>query len=136
MKSLRLRLAAFAAVGLITVSAYAADAAGTWKWTQASGRSGGTPREVTLTLTAKGGQLSGSVSMPGRDGATTTAAISNASLKGDAIAFEVEREYNGNKVVTKYAGKLQGDTIKGTVESPGRGGGEPQKRDWDAKRAK
>ena len=32
--------------------------------------------------------------------------------------------------------KLEGDTIKGSSEFPGFNGGEPTKRDWEAKRAK
>ena len=130
-----------AAVGLISVSALAADASGTWKWTQMGGRGGGsggtgTPREVTLTLAQKEGKLTGTVAMPGRDGATSNIAITNATIQGEAISFDVEREFNGNKMVTKYAGTLKGDAIKGSIVSPGRGGGEPQKRDWEAKRTK
>ena len=38
-------------------------------------------------------------------------------------------------LVTKYAGKLAGDEIKGSIERPGRGEGQPpQKTDWLAKR--
>ena len=89
------------------------------------------PRETTLTLTLKDGQLTGSQS--GRGGDTP---IANASFKGDMISFTVEREMQGNKFVVKYEGKLDGDTIKGTIELPGRDGGEPRKVDWNATRAK
>lgn len=139
MKTLRHTFAAIAAVGLFSVSALAADPSGSWKWTQTSSRGGGTgtPREITVTLAMQGGQLTGTVAMPSRGGgAPTSIAISNASCKGDTVSFEVEREYNGNKVVTKYTGKLQGDTIKGSIVSPGRDGGEPQKREWEARRVK
>lgn len=139
MKLFSRNIAALAAVCLVSAAAFAADASGTWKWTEQSrggGGGGGTPREVTLTLAQKDGQLSGKYSRPGRDGNTTTGEITNASIKGDTIAFNIEREFNGNKVVTKYSGKLAGDTITGQVESPGRNGGEPTKREWVAKRAK
>ena len=140
MKSLRRSLAAFAAVSLVSAVAFAADVSGTWKWTEQSrGRSGGSPgapREVTLTLAMKGGQLTGSYARPSRDGNTTPVEITNASLKGDTIAFSVERDYGGNKVVTKYSGKVAGDTITGESVSPGRGGGESSKREWAAKRAR
>lgn len=47
----------------------------------------------------------------------------------------VEREFNGNKFVTKYSGKLAGDMITGEVQSPGRDG-QTMKRGWNARRAK
>jgi hypothetical protein len=119
----------------LTASAALADASGTWKW-QEQGRGGSTPREVSATLTEKDGKLTGTISRPGRDGNTSTTEITNGSIKGDTVSFNLEREYNGNKVVTKYSGKLSGDTITGQTESPGRNGGEAQKRDWVAKRAK
>lgn len=138
MKSLR-HIAAFAAVCLTSAVLFAADPSGTWKWTE-QGRGGGggtsTPREVTLTLAMKDGKLTGTMNRPGRDGNATATEISNASVKGDEIAFNVERQYGDNKVVTKYSGKLSGDTITGQSESPGRNGGEPTKREWNAKRAK
>lgn len=132
--------AATAAVCLMSAAAFAADASGTWKWTEQSrgrsGNSGGTPREVTLTLAQKDGKLTGKMTRPGRDGAVADTDISNASVSGDTITFSVERQYGDNKFVTKYSGKLSGDTITGTSESPGRNGGEPTKREWMAKRSK
>jgi outer membrane protein assembly factor BamB len=133
-------LAATAAFCLMSVAAFAADASGTWKWTEQSGRGGGggggTPREVTLTLAQKDGKVTGKISRPGRDGAVTATDISDASIKGDTIAFSLERTFGDNKIVTKYSGKLAGDTITGTSESPGRNGGEATKREWVAKRSK
>jgi hypothetical protein len=137
MKSLRRSIAAFAAVCLMSAAAFAADPSGTWTWTQQGrGRDGGkgTPRESTLTLTMKDGKLAGKVSTPGRDGATSTADIMNASIKGDTISFTVERTFGDNKIVTKYSGKLAGDTITGESESPGRDGGAPRKSEWVAKK--
>ena len=123
----------------MSAAAYAADASGTWKWTQ-QGRGGkgggeGTPRESTLTLVQKDGNLTGKVSAPGRDGATSTTEISNGTIKGDVVAFNVERQFGDNKFVVKYSGKLAGDTITGEYESPGRDG-QTTKRPWVAKRAK
>jgi hypothetical protein len=48
----------------------------------------------------------------------------------------VTREFGGNSRTTKYSGKLDGDTIKGKMEAPGRQGGDPVSRDWEAKREK
>lgn len=141
MKSLRRPLAAFVAACFISAAVYAADASGTWKWTQ-QGRGGsgggsgkGTPRESTLTLKQAEGKLTGTISSPGRDGATNTVDITDGTIKGDVVAFTVEREFNGNKYVMKYSGKLAGDTITGEAESPGRDG-QTMKREWVAKRSK
>ena len=125
MKTPRLLAAAFAA-GLLTATALAADPTGTWKWTVS------TPNgdlETTLTLALKDGALTGTYS-----NSFGNTAISNTSLKDAAIAFDVQREFDGNKFILKYQGKLDGDTIKGTIEVPGMDGGEPRKVDWNAKR--
>ena len=137
MKSIRRPFAAFVAACLLSTAVFAADATGTWKWTQQGrgGKDGGTPRESTLTLVQKEGKLTGKVSSPGRDGATNTTEISNASIKGDMIAFNIERTFGDNKFVVKYSGKITGDTITGESESPGRDG-QTTKREWVAKRAK
>jgi hypothetical protein len=139
MKSLRRSLAALAAFALMSAAVFAADPSGTWKWTQqgrGGGGGGGTPRESTLTLVAKDGKLTGKVSSPGRDGATSTTEITNGSIKDDVVTFSVERTFGDNKFVTKYSGKLSGDTITGESESPGRDGGQPRKTEWVAKKAK
>ena len=83
----------------------------------------------------KDGKLAGKLVTPGRDGATNTSDVKDATIKGDVVSFSVEREFNGNKVVTKYSGKLAGDTITGESEGPGRDG-QTSKRPWEAKRAK
>ena len=128
MKSFRMLTAAFAAVCLTSVLAFAGDPTGTWKWT-VPGRDG-QPREVTLKLELKDGQLTGNMS--GFRGETP---LSDASFKDDQIAFSVVREFNGNKFETKYQGKLDGDTLKGSSEGPGRDG-QVMKREWTATRAK
>ena len=120
--------AAFLAASVLTVSAFAADISGTWKWT-AQGRNG--PQEVTSTLALKDGVLTGTVS--GRNG---DAPIGDASLKDGKVHFTVTREFNGNKIVVKYDGKFEGDTITGTIERPGRDGDAPVTLEWKAARAK
>ena len=129
MKTLRNLAAAFLAASVLTVAAFAADLTGNWKWT-AQGRNG--PMETTAQLTlSKEGALSGTVA--GRNGDTP---ISDASFKDGTIAFAVKREFNGNTFVIKYEGKLEGDTITGTIERPGRDGGAPTKAEWKATRVK
>ena len=122
----------------MSAAAYAADPSGTWKWTQqgrGGGSGGGTPRESTLTLAAKDGKLTGKLSSPGRDGASNETEIKDGTVKGDTVAFTIEREFGGNKFVMKYTGKVAGDTITGETEGPGRDG-QTTKREWVAKRAK
>ena len=135
MKSLSKLLATSVAVCFATLAAFAADATGTWKWTQ-QGRQGGPGIEMTLKLEAKGDTLTGTmVGFETPNGRMPDVAIGDASIKGDEIAFSVTREFNGNKRTSKYSGKVEGDTIKGSVERPGRDGA-VQKNDWTATRAK
>jgi len=127
-----------------------ADVNGTWSWTM-QGRGGGqggnanaTPRKFTLKLKADGDKLTGSMALPaggrrgqGGDGqaaAPRETEISDGKIKGDEISFSIKREFNGNAFVTKYNGKVSGDTITGKIEAPGRNGGDPVSRDWEAKR--
>lgn len=109
----------------------AANPNGTWTWTT-PGRNGGPERKSTLKLKAEGEKLTGKVSSPGREGQTMEAEISEGKVKGDEIEFKVVREFNGNKFVMGYKGKIAGDTIKGKTEFERQG--EKQSRDWEAKR--
>ena len=122
----------------MAAGALAADAspAGTWKWTQ-PGRGGGPGVERTLTLEHKGGKLTGTLkgAKMGEFEIPDTA-IRNGSLKDGAVSFSIEMEFNGNKFVSKYQGKLAGNTITGSIERPGRDGGETRKTEWTATRAK
>ena len=111
-----------------------ADANGTWTWST-PGRDGGEPRKSTLTLKADGEKLTGKLSTPGRQGGEPRVTdISNGMIKGDDVSFSVTREFGGNSFTTKYNGKISGDSIKGKIEIPGRDGGNPTTRDWEAKR--
>ena len=60
--------------------------------------------------------------------------ISDGKVKGGDISFSVKREFNGNAIVTKYTGKVEGDKITGKIERPGRDGGEARSTDWTATR--
>ncbi len=120
-------LAALAAI-VMTSGAFAADITGNWKWT-AQGQNGTT--ENTAKFAMKDGKLTGSVTNPRGE-----APISTATIKDGAVSFSVEREIGGNKVAIKYNAKLDGDTLKGTIERPGRDGGEATKVDWNATRVK
>ncbi len=130
--------ALFAAL-FLTVTAFAADAnpTGTWKWTQ-PGRNGGQGREQTLKLDFKDGKLTGTmVGGQGPQGQMPDVAISEASFKDGVVKFAVTRTFNERTMTTKYEGKVEGDSIKGSTERPGRGEGQPaQKSDWAATRSK
>jgi hypothetical protein len=137
MKSPFKVVAAFVAAFCITLAALAAEAspAGTWKWT-VQGRQGGQGFEQTLKLDYKDGKLTGTVLGATRGNFTIPdTAISDASYKDGTIKFAVEREFNGNKFTSKYEGKLEGDTITGKSETPGRDG-QTMSREWVAKRQK
>jgi hypothetical protein len=125
MNTPRLFAAVFGAA-LLAATALAADPSGIWKWTVNSPN--GTI-ETTLRLTFKDGALTGTYSNTFGD-----ATISNATVKDDAIAFEVVRDLGGNKFILKYQGTISGDAIKGTIEVPEPDGGETRKLDWNAKR--
>jgi hypothetical protein len=99
---------------------------GTWK--SSSTNQDGQVRETTIKLKAEGEKLTGTVS--GRN--NTDTAIEEGKIKGEEISFQVTREFNGNKVTTKYSGKVAGDTIKG--KSSTQRDGEARERDWVAKR--
>jgi len=121
-----------AALGLVIVlshgtAALAADATGTWKWTVE--RNGNT-FEQTLKLKQDKEKLTGS--MIGRQGNETE--IEDGKVADNTVTFTVTREFNGNKFVIKYEGKLTDDTIKG--ESKFERNGETQSRPWEAKRSK
>jgi len=137
MKSSSKFLAAFIAVCFTAAAAFAADAspAGTWKWTP-PGRGGNPGVERTLVLDLKAGALTGTLkgaSMGQMEVPDT--AIADASFKDGTVSFTVTMDMGGNKMVTKYTAKLEGDKLTGSTERPGRDGA-PQKRDWVATRAK
>ena len=129
-----IKLTLCAVVAGFAVQSQAADAKadGTWSWTQA-GRNGGADRKMTLTLKTDGDKLTGTLAMPGRGGGDPVETkIEDGKVKGDEISFTVTREFNGNKMVMKYNGKVTADTIKGKSEMERNG--EPVSRDWEAKR--
>lgn len=107
--------------------ARAEDPSGTWKWTAMMGNN---TREVTLKLKLDGDKLTGTITMGTRD-----TEITDGTYKDGDVAFSVVRERNGNKMTTKYTGKVSGDSIKGKIEGERNGQPTPP-RDWEAKREK
>jgi hypothetical protein len=129
MKRRELLVIGLAFVGLVGLAQAAdkADPTGTWKWTVTRGDQ---TRDVTLKLKLEGDKLTGA--MVGRNNEETK--IDEAKFKDGELSFAVTREFNGQKFTTKYKGKLDGDTIKGTQERER--DGKSQSSDWVAKREK
>jgi len=124
MSTLRTLTALFAL--LAATAAFAADPTGTWQWSTHS-QAGDIP--TTLTLASQDGHLTGAYS--NQFGNT---AISSPTLQADVITFDVVRDMGGKKYVVHYHGKIEGDTITGTIEAPGHGGGPGVNLPWTAKR--
>lgn len=130
---LKLGLCAFFALGFLAeIQAQDKKADGKWTWTT-PGRNGRPDRKMTLTLKTEGDKVTGTLASPGRDGATNETKIEEGKVKGNEVSFTVTREFNGNKMTSKYNGKVEGDAIKGKIEFDRNG--ETQTRDWEAKRA-
>jgi len=127
---IRFMMAVVAAIGFVA-SAPAddkkADPTGTWKWEV---EFNGQKREQTLKLELKDDKLTGA--LLGRNNMETK--ISDATFKDGEVTFSVVRERNDMKITTKYTGKIEGDTLKGTTESERNG--EKVKREFEAKREK
>src|SRR3954462_2592838 len=112
MKTPRALLTALFAVSVLTATAFAADISGHWKWTSVNKKSGAA--EVTAALVLKDGKLTGTVT--GRQGPGD---ISDATVSGNQVNFTVVRSAGDKKVVFKYSGQVNGDTITGTIEKSG-----------------
>lgn len=129
-------LGAILAVGVLTDARAAdqkSDPSGTWSWTM-KGRQGRPDRKITAKLKLDGDKVTGTISSPGRDGASTDSEITDGKVKGDEVTFSTSREVRGSKMTYKYSGKLSGDTIKGKMEFERNG--EPVNQEWEAKREK
>lgn len=108
-----------------TLALQAADISG--KWTaQVPGRDGQT-RETTFNFKVEGEKLTGTTTTPGGD-----VPLSDGTVKGDDVAFNVVANFNGQDVKIIYKGKVAGDEIKFTRQ---REGGD-RVTDFVAKRAK
>ena len=95
-----------------TLVAQAADITG--KWTaQVPGREGQT-REQTFTFKVEGEKLTGTTTGMGGD-----QPITDGTVKGDAIAFTVVANFQGNEVKMLYKGTITGEEIKFTRQREG-----------------
>jgi hypothetical protein len=122
------RLSAVVAISAIGIAAaWAADATGKWTWTT---NFQGNQVTQTLELKQDGEKLTGSLT--GRNNQKIE--IKEGTAKGNEISFVVVRDRNGQEVKTVYKGKIDGDTLKGTITN--NVGGQDRTREWTATRAK
>jgi len=91
----------------------AADVTGKWTFEQ-PGRGGNPGRPVTVTLKQDGGKLTGQMPGMGRggDAPPPPTEITDGKVDGNNVSFTVKREFNGNSMVTKYEGVVDGDSMK------------------------
>jgi hypothetical protein len=102
-------------------------AAGSWK--TALILPDGNKIEGTLNLKQEGDKLTGNVVLNQNE-----TPIQEGVIAGDNINFKVLRQRDGRTVTSKYKLKLNGDALKGKVESDW--SGDWQTLDWEATRAK
>jgi len=121
--------AACLALLLTSSAAVAADPDGTWVWTFSRQ---GQEIELSLDLKHEGEKLTGKLTLPFGGGVELD--VTDGTFKNDEVSFKTVFERNGNTRETKYHGKIEGDTIKGTTERERNG--EVVSRDWEAKRKK
>jgi hypothetical protein len=89
---------------------------GTWKITM------NTPmgsRDVTVTLDSSGGGLGGQI-----EGAQGSQALTNGTVDGDSATWDVEMAGPMGAMTLSYAGVVEGDAIKGTVQFGAFGSGD------------
>lgn len=94
----------------VAATAFAADVTGKWKAQYQT--PDGQQRESMFTFAVSGETLTGTVS----SAALGDAKIEEGKVSGDTLTFTVTRNFQGNDVKVKYAGKVAGaDTINFTV---------------------
>jgi len=98
--------------GFGAVCLQAADVTGTWV-AQVPGRDGNT-METTFTFKASGETLTGTMSNQYGD-----REISDGKASGDDVSFNVNIEFNGNKMTLAFTGKVAGNEIKFKRERKG-----------------
>jgi len=107
---------------------------GTWRWTLPAG-TGNPNTERTLTLLPKEQALLGKIwhhACP--QGPIPDQTIRHAFYQDGSIGFIVHARYGEKPVALRYQGRIQGDTIRGTIERSGIDGGAPVRVAWVATR--
>jgi len=97
---------------------------GKWKWETGFGNF---RSDNTATLKLEGQKVTGKVKSRDRE-----VDVKDGKFAAGEISFRVVRERDGNEFVSQYRGKLDGDTMEGTVETEF--GGNPRTNTWIATR--
>ena len=100
-----------------------ANAAGRWQWWAATPGGPGLDYEVTLAQTFQ--ELRGEARVGSR-----AARLERARMRGDEIAFVLVSDEGGREIRQELAGRVSGDTIRGTMRTAGASDGS----EWQAKR--
>ena len=103
-----------------------ANATGTWKWSIVT--KDGETIDLSLKLKQEGENITGVVVL-GEDETPVT----EGSIRDGTVALKITRVQDGNPETAKFQGKLEGDSIKGKIDS--NWGGTPHTYDWNAKRS-
>lgn len=104
----------------------AANAGGTWKWAIVT--EGGDSIDLSLRLKQEGDRLSGVVIHGDNE-----TPISEGMIQNNEVTLKVTRERDGKTQVSKFKGTLDGDNIKGKIDSDW--SGEMRNYPWNAKRS-
>jgi len=110
----------------VVAVAIAQSVDGKWAGEVQGGRG---PQQVTLTLKADGGKLTGSLT-GGRGGEV---AIDNGTISGTALKFQTKQQGRNGEVVMNWTGTLKGDEIAMSRMAQGREG---QPQEFTLKREK
>ena len=116
---------AFAMAFVMASVSRADDAKVTGKWESKFTTPQGDTMTTTFTFKQDGNKLTGTV-VGGRGGESPL----EGTVKGNEVKFTVTRTTPNGEMKSEYTATVEGDTMKGSVESP-RG-----KRDWSATKAK
>ena len=110
---MKLRMAAAVAIFVLAVClpALAADISGQWT-TTINSQVG--DQHYVYTFKVDGEKLTGTAKSD-----DSTNEIQDGVVKGDDVSFTENREYQGQKLVFKYVGKISGDEIHFTRELAG-----------------
>jgi hypothetical protein len=84
---------------------------GTWKWTRKN--QNGDEQEIKATLKQDGEKLTGKLMPPNGN----EVEIKDGKVKDGEVSFQITFNRNGEDVLVKFKGKLEGDKIKGKVEA-------------------
>ena len=115
-------LLVIAIIGITTAFGQAAEVKGKW---DASIETQQGPMPVTLTFAVEGEKITGTLSSARGDLDVA------GTISGSEIKFSGSFDMGGQSIALNFAGKVEGDSMSGTVDFGGMGGG-----NWSAKRAK